>query len=258
MLQQRPDPGIMLEPPRLFQVLELGILPYPEARSVQERIAKGIATGDLPPTLILVQHTHTFTFGSRADPSNLLWTENQLQAKGVEVHWIDRGGDATYHGPGQLVGYPVVPLGIVDVSGHLPQADYVGYLRRLEKTLIQALASLGLVSGQLEGATGVWVQPDVASRCPRCPPAARKLPSKIAAIGVKVDTHGVSRHGFALNVAPDMSFWEGIVACDLPQYPVISLAELLEPVPSLEEVSEAVIRSFGSVFGYRMSRSETG
>ncbi len=223
---------------------------------MQERIASGIKAGDLPPTLLLVQHPHTFAFGRRGDPSNLLWTEKQLRAKGVEVHWIDRGRDVTYHGPGQLVGYPLLPLGSVDTRGRLPQADYIGYLRRLEASLIQALASVGLASGQLKGATGVWVQPDVASRCPHCPPASRKLPSKIAAIGLKVDAQGVSQHGFALNVAPDMSYWEGIVACDLPGYPVISLAELLDPVPSLEDVSAAVIEAFGRIFDFRMTQGE--
>ncbi len=237
------------------RVLRLGVIPYLEARKLQEQIALRVGRGDAPPTLLLLQHPHTFTFGRRGDPSNLIWDAETLKRKGVEVHWIDRGGDVTYHGPGQLVGYPLLPLGPVNVEGHLPQADYVGYIRKLEEALIRGLASLGLASGQLRGATGVWVQPDVASRCPRCPPAARKHPSKVAAIGVKVDARGVSRHGFALNVEPDMSFWEGIVACDLPDHPAVSLADLLEPPPSLEQASASVTASFGQVFGLQMQLS---
>jgi len=234
------------------QVLRLGLQPYREVRALQESLAAQIAVGRAPPSLLLLEHPHTYTFGRRGKASNLLWDEATLRQRGVEVHWIDRGGDVTYHGPGQLVGYPLLPLGRLEAAGHLPQADYVGYLRRLEEVLIRALASLGLASAQLAGATGVWVQPDVASRCPHCPPAARLRPSKIASIGVRVDAGGVSRHGFALNLHPDMSYWEGIIACDLPDHPQISVADLLEPAPTLEQACAAVIQSFGRVFSFRM------
>jgi len=234
------------------QVLRLGLQPYREVRAQQESLAAQIAVGQAPPSLLLLEHPHTYTFGRRGKASNLLWDEATLRRRGVEVHWIDRGGDVTYHGPGQLVGYPLLPLGRVEATGHLPQADYVGYLRRLEEVLIRALASLGLASAQLAGATGVWVQPDVASRCPHCPPAARQRPSKIASIGVRVDVRGVSRHGFALNLHPDMSYWEGIIACDLPDHPQISVADLLEPVPTFEQACDAVIQAFGRVFSFRM------
>ena len=115
------------------------------------------------------------------------------------------------------------------------------------------MARLGLVTGQVRGLTGVWVQPDIASRCVHCPPAARLKPSKIASIGVKVDVHGITRHGFALNVAPDMSYWQGIVPCGLTEFAMISLADLLEPVPSIEDVAEVVAEAFGDVFGYTMA-----
>jgi lipoate-protein ligase B len=131
--------------------------------------------------------------------------------------------------------------------------DYVGYLRKLEKTLILALANLGLVAGQQTGLTGVWVQADVWSRCPRCLPEDRHKPAKLAAIGVKVDARGVSRHGFALNVNPDMSYWDGIIACGLADHPVASLADLLEPVPSMGRVKQAVVFAFGNVFGYDLA-----
>ncbi len=192
------------------------------------------------------------------------------------MHWVDRGGDVTYHGPGQLVGYPLIPLGIahiglagadtalqteattVDPAGEgearirIPEADYVGYVRKLEQTLIVALARLGLAAGQLPGKTGVWIQADVFSRCPRCKPEERKKPAKIAAIGVKVDVHGISRHGFALNVNPDMTYWDGIIACGLAEYPVVSLADLLPTVPDMQKVKQEVTTAFGEIFGYEM------
>jgi lipoate-protein ligase B len=134
----------------------------------------------------------------------------------------------------------------------LPRADYVGYVRKLEETLVRSLLPFGLVAGQVAGLTGVWVQPDVASRCVHCPPAARKAPSKIAAIGVKVDARGVSQHGFALNVSPDMSYWDGIIGCGLRDHVSISLADLLPEPPEVAEVADAVVRAFGRVFDFKM------
>lgn len=100
--------------------------------------------------------------------------------------------------------------------------------------------------------TGVWVQADVYSRCPRCRPEDRQKPAKIAAIGVKVDAHGVSRHGFALNVAPDMSYWDGIIACGLADDPVVSLADLVTPLPDMQKVKKEIAAAFGEVFGYEV------
>jgi lipoate-protein ligase B len=156
-----------------------------------------------------------------------------------------------------LVGYPLIPLTpIPSPSGRgedtrIPDADYVGYVRKLERTLIVALARLGVVAGQRSGLTGVWIQADVWSRCPRCRPEDKQKPAKIAAIGVKVDARGVTRHGFALNVNPDMSYWDGIVACGLAGEPVVSLADLLDPVPAMEQVKQEVVSAFGEVFEYK-------
>ncbi len=244
---------------KVCEVMELGLIPYNKAWQLQDRLAEEIWQRRRPATLLLLEHPHTYTFGRKGHAENLLWDESELARRGVSVHWVDRGGDVTYHGPGQLVGYPLLPLsqsGLkIEASAngsHLPQADYVGYLRKLEKTLITTLASLGVASGQVEGLTGVWVQPEVRSRCIGCPPEQRGLPAKIAAIGVKVDVHGVTRHGFALNVDPEMEYWQGIVGCGLKDYPIASLAELLHPVPSMNEVIAQVIAAFGEVFQYRM------
>jgi lipoyl(octanoyl) transferase len=237
----------------------LGQVPYQDAWDLQEQLAGEIAAGRQPPTLLLLEHPHTFTFGRRGQAENLLWREEELEARGVQVYWVDRGGDVTYHGPGQLVGYPLLPLApgglYMDAQSgkrRLPQADYVGYLRKLENMLINALLKLGIASAQVPGLTGVWVQPDVFSRCLRCPPSMRRKPAKIAAIGVKVDARGISRHGFALNVDPDMTYWDGIVGCGIQDYPIASLADLLDPVPGLDKVRQAVIQAFSEEFNYQI------
>ena len=245
----------------VLEVLDLGLIEYERAWKLQEEYAREIAEGQRPPTLLLLEHPHVYTFGRRGKQENLLWGESQLQEKGIAIHWVDRGGDVTYHGPGQLVGYPLVPLGGVRSleisemqsqetlqSVRIPQADYVGYVRKLEKTLIVVLARLGLPAGQRSGLTGVWIQADVHSRCPRCKPEDRKKPAKIAAIGVKVDARGISRHGFALNVNPDMDYWEGIIACGLQDEPIVSLADLFAEPPSMARVKQEVITAFREVF----------
>jgi lipoate-protein ligase B len=246
-------------------VYRLGLAPYQEAWDLQGNLAGQIARGEQPPTLLLCEHPHTFTFGRRGQASNLLWDAQELARRGVEVHWVDRGGDVTYHGPGQLVGYPLLPLGRPELpstsppasSLRIPQADYVGYIRRLEQVIIQTLARFGVASERLAGKTGVWVWPE------GIPPSGGPLkpglefgsvsqPAKIAAIGVKVDVHGISRHGLALNVDPDMSYWHGIIACGLAEHPSASLAEMLKLTPPLSDVEQALIEAFGEQFNYQM------
>jgi lipoate-protein ligase B len=242
-----------------LDVIDLGLMEYKTAWHLQDEYAREIAAGKRAPTLLLVEHPHVYTFGRRGKQENLLWGESQLKDKGIDIHWVDRGGDVTYHGPGQLVGYPLIPLTPIVLSqgagdrgqgnGRIPDADYVGYVRNLEKVIITALANLGLAAGQRPGLTGVWIQADVHSRCPRCKPEDRKKPAKIAAIGVKVDSRGVSRHGFALNVNPDMDYWDGIIACGLQDEPVVSLADLLAEPPCMGRVKKEVVAAFEEVFG---------
>jgi lipoyl(octanoyl) transferase len=223
---------------QLYQVHCLGLVPYQQAWDLQAQLAGQIAAGELSPTLLLLEHPHTFTFGRTGQAANLLWSETELKHRGIEVYWVDRGGDVTYHGPGQLVGYPLIPLNVnglvtsslVD-SSTLPHADYTGYLRKLEQVLIQALHQFGVTGERIEHLTGVWVNG-----------------SKIAAIGVKVDAHGITRHGFALNVTPDMSYWDGIIGCGLSGYSVTSLAVLKSAPPSMQQVIQAVIAAFEDVF----------
>jgi len=232
-----------------IDIIDLGLIEYETAWKLQNEYAAEIAEGKRAPTLLLLEHPHVYTFGRKGRAENLLWNEEQIKQKGVSIHWVDRGGDVTYHGPGQLVGYPLLPLGGVrtlrvpaldsDMQSQetlqpIPQADYVGYVRRLEGTLITALMRLGIESCQRSGLTGVWVK--------------RGQFTKIAAIGIKVDVRGVSRHGFALNVNPDMEYWKGILACGLLE-PVVSLADLIDPTPSMTKVKKVVSTSFYEVFG---------
>jgi lipoate-protein ligase B len=239
----------------ILEVQDLGLMEYEQAWKLQDEYAGEVAEGRRAATLLLVEHPHVYTFGRRGKQENLLWGESQLQQKGIAIHWVDRGGDVTYHGPGQLVGYPIIPLGHVNSDNKLPQADYVGYVRKLEETLIVALARLGLAAGQRSGLTGVWIQADVHSRCPRCKPEDRRKPAKIAAIGVKVDARGISRHGFALNVNPDMEYWDGIIACGLQDEPIVSLADLFPEPPPMERVKREVIAAFGEVFEFEIKET---
>jgi lipoyl(octanoyl) transferase len=233
-------------------VISPGLMQYDEAWILQNRLAAEIARGERSPTLLLLEHPHIYTFGRRGREDNLLLDETKLKERGITVRWVDRGGDVTYHGPGQLVGYPLIPLGRANQNAHLPEVDYTGYLRRLEKMLIVTLAGFGIAGGQINGLTGVWVQPDVYSRCPRCRPEDKQKPAKVAAIGVKVDANGISRHGFALNVNPDMDYFDGIIPCGLNE-PVVSLAELRDPVPSMADVKQAVMEAFSTVFDFEMT-----
>ncbi len=248
-----------------LDIIDLGLIEYDRAWKLQDEYAAEIAAGTRSPTLLLLEHAHVFTFGRRGEAKNLLWSPEELARRGVGVHWVDRGGDVAYHGPGQLVGYPLIPLepikpdrspaefsGVED-SPKIPvrfETDYVGYIRKLERTLIAAMTRFGLVTAQRSGLTGVWVQADVHSRCARCLPEDKLKPAKIAAIGVKVDARGVSRHGFALNVNPDMEYFDGIIACGLIDHPVTSLADLLSTPPSMDEVKAEVKNAFCNEFGY--------
>ena len=233
-----------------FIVEDLGLIDYERAWKLQDEYAAEIAAGTRPPTLLLLEHPHVYTFGRKGNADNLLWNESQLKEKGISTHWVDRGGDVTYHGPGQLVGYPLIPLNPIrpdrseEESSDLEddserpvrsivKSDYVGYIRKLEEMLIHVLGQFGVTGVTRSGKTGVWI--------PQEPPA------KIAAIGVKVDVRGITRHGFALNVNPDMDYWNGIIPCGLPE-PVVSLADLLDPVPAMAEVKQRVHEAFCTVF----------
>lgn len=227
-------------------VRRLGLVDYAEAWELQKRLVADRADGHCGDTLLLLEHPHTYTLGRSGKIEHLLMSEAERQARGVSVHWVDRGGDITYHGPGQLVGYPIIAVVSHTVHGvesstqrdRIPQTDYVRYLRDIEEVLIRALAAFGVRGERAPGYTGVWVGEE-----------------KIAAIGVKVNARGISSHGFALNVCTDLSYFAGIIPCGIQCRGVTSLDRLLGRPVTINEVAEAVVASFGEVFGFEMRAS---
>ena len=214
--------------PQTLRIRWLGRLPYDEAWDLQRALWEGRVTGRTEADyLLLLEHPHTYTVGRNGDGSNLLVAPEIVAALGADLRHVDRGGDITYHGPGQLVGYPIVRV------PRLPGGfDMVGHVRRIERLLIASLQALGVDAWAEEGYTGVWT-----SR------------GKVAAIGVRV-SRGVSMHGFALNVRPDLSYFDNIVPCGIEGRPVTSLAELLGRDVSLEEAVGALLPHLLAVFGH--------
>ncbi|NDJ54122.1 MAG: lipoyl(octanoyl) transferase LipB [Chloroflexi bacterium] len=217
-------------------VCDLGSLDYRAAWSLQQSLAEARAQGKIDDVLLLVEHPHTFTLGRSASRDHLLWDAQPCRLKGATVVEVDRGGDITYHGPGQLVAYPIRYLCEPDRTGRLPKVDYVGYLRQLEAVLIETVAQFGVTAYRLAGFTGVWVGPQAD-------------PRKLAAIGVRVSGRGVSTHGVALNLTTDLSYFAGIVPCGIDDKGVTSLADLLSTAaPSLDTTKAALLAAFGLVF----------
>ncbi len=204
----------------------LGQIAYPEAWDLQRSIARAMAEDRTGNTLLLLEHPPTYTLGRRSNPSDLLLPRETLESMGAHVVDIDRGGEITFHGPGQLVGYPIINLR--DWGGPLR------YVRALETVLINTLDSFGIVAEQIEGLTGVWVDG-----------------TKVAAIGVKI-SRGVTTHGFALNVATDLAWFRHIVPCGIHDMEVTSLERLLGRAVSVEEVAAVVATRFGVEMGFSM------
>ena len=207
------------------EVLDLGRLCYADALRFQQRTVDARKRGEAPDRFLLVEHSHVITLGRNARDSNVLASTEVLARAGIEVYSADRGGDVTYHGPGQIVGYPIIDL-------REWKRDVVAYVRTLEQVLIDALAVFGLACGRDPAATGVWTQG-----------------AKIAAIGVHI-SRWVTSHGFALNVSTDLSYFHYIVPCGLTR-PVTSL-RALGCQASRGEMAAALIESFGNNFGRRM------
>jgi lipoate-protein ligase B len=205
-----------------FRTLRPGRLPYDAALALQEALLERRRQGE-EDTLILLEHPPVITSGRRADPAHLLLPEAELARRGIARLQVGRGGDVTFHGPGQLVGYPIVdlePLG----------RDLHRYLRLLEATLVDALAAFAITAETIAGKTGVWVEG-----------------AKVASIGIGV-RRWVAWHGFALNVGADLSGFAAIVPCGLQGVTMTSLERLLgRPVP-MAAVEERVIRSFATIF----------
>lgn len=208
-----------------------GLVPYLPMWERQRTLAAARARGEADDLLLLLEHEHVYTNGRGGDRRHLLVGEAELSALGAAYHEVDRGGDITYHGPGQLVGYPIVNLAGFGASVRV-------YVRTLEHALIQVAARFGVVAHTVPGYTGVWVGDE-----------------KLAAIGVRV-AHSVAFHGFALNVCPDLAFFDRIVPCGIVGRAVTSLARLTGRAVSVEEVVPECATAFGEVFGLTLRWSE--
>ncbi|MCY0878189.1 MAG: lipoyl(octanoyl) transferase LipB [Firmicutes bacterium] len=212
-------------------LVHLGRMPYAAAWDLQRQVSERVRRQEWPDTVLMVEHPPVYTVGRAAHGSldNLLWDEEKRRQEGIELFMVDRGGDITYHGPGQMVGYP-----ILDLNRH--GRDLHRYLRDLEEALIRALARFHIEAGRLPPHTGVWVGEE-----------------KIAAIGVKA-SHWITQHGFALNVDPRLEHFSGIIPCGINDKGVTSMARVLGRPVSLSEVQPAVEAALADVFGFAWER----
>lgn len=210
----------------ICRIVELGTIDYRRAWDMQVELAQEVHDGRQPNTLLLLEHPHVYTQGRLSKDEHLLLTPAQLAQRGIDLVETDRGGQITYHGPGQLVAYPVVNLR--DWGGPLK------YVRTLEQVIIQSLASFGIAAGLVAGLTGVWVGE-----------------RKIAAIGVKI-SRGVAHHGFAINVNPDLSYFDHIVPCGITDRQVTSMQQICGGAIDTAAVRHSVAYNFGQGMGFRM------
>lgn len=213
-----------------LNIVVSGVVPYQEAWDEQKRLYKARLAEEIPDTLLLLQHPPTVTLGRGADRNNVLQGADALAKMGVAMVESDRGGDVTYHGPGQLVGYPILNL-----SRPPHRQDLHMYLRSLEETLIRSVARFGVAANRFQGHTGVWIEHPVRG------------PEKVAAIGVRV-SHWITGHGFALNIAPEMAHFDLIVPCGIRSHGVTSLSAAIGRKIAVEELLQPVIASFCEVF----------
>ena len=201
------------------------MVPYAEALALQRSLVDERRAGTIDDTLLLLEHPHVITLGVRGDGgrSHLLAAPETLASRGVELHETGRGGDITYHGPGQLVGYPIVDL-------KPDRCDVHRYVRDLEDVLIRTASDYGITAGRIDGLTGVWVGDE-----------------KLAAIGVRI-ARWITSHGFALNVTTDLDYFKLIIPCGIAERGVTSLSRLLGRTVALDEVSARVAANFAKVF----------
>ena len=208
-----------------FHVRRLGVVPYGEGLTIQQELVAARKADRIPDQLLLLEHPPVITLGAKVkdDRSHVLASEQALDDAGVEVFEAGRGGDVTYHGPGQLVGYPIIDL-------RPDRCDVHRYVRDLEQVMIATAAVFGVPAGRVDGLTGAWVGRD-----------------KLAAIGVRI-SRWITSHGFAFNVATDLSHFSLIVPCGIQDRGVTSLGRLLGRAPAMKTVEDAVLSAFASVF----------
>lgn len=213
----------------MFQVQKLGRIPYRQAWELQKQLVAEIDQNKRIDQLLLLEHEHVVTLGRGSHLENLLLNKQEYQRRGIDVVEIDRGGDVTYHGPGQLVGYPLFYLG--------KNSSAKQYLRSLEEMMIRVLKYWGLKGSRREGYTGVWIED-----------------RKIAAIGVKFNRARhrggyISSHGFALNINTDLSYFDTIIPCGIREYGVTSIEKELNKPVSFDQVMDQVVLYMKQIFG---------
>jgi len=219
----------------ILRVRRLGVVSYDEALALQQQLVEDRRADRIPDTLLLLEHPHVITLGVRVhhDRSHIIGSADALARRGVEVRESGRGGDVTYHGPGQLVGYPVFALGP-------DRRDLHRYVRDLEEALVVALGHLGIRAGRVKGLTGVWVGDE-----------------KIAAIGVRI-SRWITSHGFALNVSTDLDYFGLIVPCGITDRGVTSVSRILGRTVAIEEVEALIGPAMAVVFGLTQEPIERG
>ena len=219
---------------RDLQVQRLGLLPYGDGLDLQAGLVADRRAGHIPDQLLLLQHPHVITLGTSSHSDHVLLDEAERKLLGIELFETGRGGDVTYHGPGQLVGYPILDL-------KPDRQDLHRYVRDLEQVLIDALATFDITAGRREGLTGAWVGDE-----------------KIAAIGVRVSSGWITSHGFALNVGTDLGFFDAIVPCGIREYGVTSMERVVGRSVAMSDVEDAVVAGFEKVFGRRALEEPNG
>src|SRR5216684_3927906 len=216
------------------QIVDLGLMGYAEAYALQKRIAAARKAGAIEDVLLLCGHPHVITLGRNGKREYLLASEHVLRQKGVEFHVTDRGGDITYHGPGQIVGYPILNLGEI-------RRDVLWYVRTLEEAMIRATAEFGITAERIAGKTGIWVR-------------AGNTEEKLAAIGVHI-SRWVTSHGFAYNVSTDLRNFDLIVPCGIADRKTTSLEKLLGRHVEEKEVAPRIAKHLGEVLGLEMKEA---
>ena len=221
--------GLVGEQAPPLDVRRLGAVPYADALALQRSLVDDRRAGRIPDTLLLVEHPHVLTLGVRGDGgrSHILATDEALASRGIEVHETGRGGDITYHGPGQIVGYPILDL-------NPDRRDVHRYVRDLETVLIRVAADYGIEAGRVDGLTGVWVGDE-----------------KLAAIGVRI-ARWITSHGFALNVTTDLDHFRLIVPCGIADRGVTSMARVLGRPVDTVEVENSIIEHFSNIFSLKV------
>src|ERR1700732_1414794 len=215
-------------------IVDVGLIGYAEAWELQKRLVAARKTCAIEDVLLLCEHPHVITLGRNGKREHLLASEQVLRQKGVEFHSSDRGGDITYHGPGQIVGYPILNLGAI-------RKDVVWYVRMLEEAMIRATAEFGITAERVAGKTGIWVR-------------AGNSEEKLAAIGVRI-SRWVTSHGFAYNVSTDLRNFELIVPCGIADRKATSLEKLLGRNVNEKEVSLRMAKHLGELLGLKMNEA---